>query len=158
MSLRHVCFWIVGLAMLSALLPACNRTATRATVTDDYDQFGDRNQSVHAEARVLTRKGEAQYESAKQLLAQGKFNSGIADLERLIADRSIDPEIREQAMLSAAEAHGSWLNPSATSTRASTGVSSCWRNTPSPPTANTSRSSSSSSAPMPSKGDAVTRL
>jgi outer membrane protein assembly factor BamD (BamD/ComL family) len=110
--------WGAGLLLLSALLPGCSRTATSATVTDDYDKFGDRNKTVHAEARVITRKGEAQYESAKAKLADGKFRSGIQELETLIADRTIDPEIREQAMLSAAEAHGSWFNPFRDYTRA----------------------------------------
>jgi outer membrane protein assembly factor BamD (BamD/ComL family) len=111
MNPSRVMLCLAGLLALTALLPACSRTATSASVTDDYDQFGDRNKTMHAEARVLTRKGEAQFEDAKATLAEGKFKSGIQQLETLIADRSIDPEIREQAMLSVAEAHGSWFNP-----------------------------------------------
>lgn len=111
--------WIPGATVLlllvamliMAMLPACNRTATSASVNDGFDQFGDRSKSMSAEARVLTRKGEVEYEQAKAQIADGKYRNGIQQLERLIADRTIDPDIREDAMLSVAEAHGSWLNP-----------------------------------------------
>ncbi len=95
-----------GVCMLS-----CSRTATNASTTDDYDQWGNREQTIQAETRLLTRDGEAALGQAKAQLANGKYRAGIGDLERLVADRSIDPDIRESAMLSVGEAHGSWLNP-----------------------------------------------
>jgi outer membrane protein assembly factor BamD (BamD/ComL family) len=66
---------------------------------------------MQGEARLLTRSGEAEYENAKAEIADGKYRSGISRLERLVADRTIDAEIREEALLSVAETHGSWLNP-----------------------------------------------
>jgi len=99
------------LAVMIGLLPSCNRTTSNTSVNDEFDQFGDRAHSMQGEARLLTRDGEADYEKAKAEIANGKYRSGIGNLERLIADRGIDPEIREEALLSVAEAHGSWLNP-----------------------------------------------
>ena len=109
--------WVAGVlsgllvTAVIVVLPSCNRTTSNTTINDEYDKFGDRTLSMQGEARLLTRDGEAAYESAKAEIANGKYRPGIANLERLLADRSIDPEIREQAVLSVAEAHGSWLNP-----------------------------------------------
>lgn len=104
---------LCGLLLIVAMSVSlsCNRTTSNASVNDEYDKFGDRAMSMQGEARLLTREGEPEYESAKAEIANGKYRSGVGNLERLVADRSIDPEIREQALLSVAEAHGSWLNP-----------------------------------------------
>ena len=104
--------YLALLVFASVPLLSCSHTATSASSsTDDFDQWGNREQTIQAEARLLTRNGEAELERAKAQLANGKYRSGIGDMERLVADRSIDPEIREDAILSVGEAHGSWLNP-----------------------------------------------
>ena len=99
------------LLLVAAMTVSCSRAVGSASVNEEFDQFGDRTHQMSAEARLLTRKGEPEYESAKAEIANGQYKSGIGNLERLVADRSIDPEIREEALLSVAEVHGSWMNP-----------------------------------------------
>jgi hypothetical protein len=105
------CLAMLVLVAASVPLLSCSHTASKATNTDEFDQWGNREQSISAETRFLGRDGEAALEQAKAQLANGKYRAGIGDLERLVADRTIDPEIREDAMLSVGEAQGSWLNP-----------------------------------------------
>lgn len=105
------CLAVLVLVVAGIPLLSCSRTATNASNTDEFDQWGKREQSISTETRLLSRDGEAALEQAKAQLANGKYRAGIGALESLVADRTIDPEIREDAMLSVGEAQGSWLNP-----------------------------------------------
>mgnify|MGYP000408636213 CR=1 FL=1 len=64
MRIKHYLLSETGILMmvllsLSVLLSGCSRTANSASVTDEYDKFGDRNQSMQAEARAVLDEGIA---------------------------------------------------------------------------------------------------
>ena len=95
------------LCLLTLALTSCAVRVDREQT--DYDQFGDRRDTYSTQASFIGQE-TADLEKAHALAREGKFADAIRLLEGVRARTDLDPETRQDVLLSLAQMHGAWRN------------------------------------------------